>query len=122
MKKGELEAIKRRAERASPGPWCVGMQNGRRWIGEYSDRDGCIGRRGNYYGENRLDEAAAEFIAAARSDVPALVAEVEKLRGLLESVETQLAFIALKMPGGHSGIASERILKQLREALGSGLV
>lgn len=94
MSDHELAAIKVRAEAATPGPWDVEPDDGGAdWHGfatkasirtaGWSDGAGWC-----KYG---FDAADATFIAHARTDVPALLAEVERLRGaanwLLEQVE-----------------------------------
>lgn len=72
----DLAAIKARCAVATPGPWEADgtelfVYQSREWIGE------CC----------RLDDPRADrdttFIAHARTDVPALVAEVELLRAAL---------------------------------------
>ena len=60
----DLEAIKARCELATPGPW--------------EARDGYVWR-GDTSLAGTLRPADASFAAAARTDVPALVAEVERL-------------------------------------------
>lgn len=75
----QLAEICARAEAATPGPWCTDgaeIYTGTEylpwsslWIGETCRADDCHGSR---------DDAA--FIAAARTDVPALLAEIERLR------------------------------------------
>jgi len=73
MNAEQLNAIKERAAKATPGPW--------RSAGLYGVR-------------TQNDEALsiplrpedATFIAYAREDVPALVAEVERLRAELEDI------------------------------------
>lgn len=89
MTSEELAAIKARAEAATPGPW------------KRSDEES-----GDYYapgwsveapievGSMSLavsidDKPDAEFIAHARTDVPALVAAVEDLRWLLSVIGEQ---------------------------------
>ena len=94
----DLDAIRARAEAATPGPWEAGIQ----WV--YSD--GQI-----YADDNRVpdvlgmefadpdraeDEARrgqrnAEFIAAARTDVPTLLAEVKRLRAERDAAREALA-------------------------------
>lgn len=76
----DLEPIKARAETATPGPWkaegapwrvrAVYMQAGLRHTAWPALCD--CGAQPN--------EANAEFIAHAREDIPALIAEVERLR------------------------------------------
>ena len=73
----DLEAIKARAGAATPGPWATGQR-------------GEIYREGDRVTDPTLPDITVvpamvlvrpdmEFIAAAREDVPALVAEVERL-------------------------------------------
>lgn len=84
----QLEAIRKRAEKAFNGPWHLED----RWSGLTS----VVGRYP--FGDNDafsvgdcLRKQDAEFIAHSREDIPALLAEVERLR---EEVETQ-AFRAI---------------------------
>lgn len=82
MSEDELATIEARANAASPEPWAMAV-----------DDDGClcvrIGQSPGYtdvlyMGDLEVtlptDHANADFIAAARADVPALVAEVRRLR------------------------------------------
>jgi len=73
MNQEQLNAIKERVAKATPGPW------------EYDEEERGIWNKGgfNYLGTVTLSHNSAEFIAHAREDVPALVAEVEYLRGML---------------------------------------
>jgi hypothetical protein len=95
----DLEAIKERAAKATPGPWTHpgawdGQAPNRRLRVLLSQGPGIlatVGTRPNGEPmregrEQRLQaaHATAKFIAHAREDIPALVAEVERLRGLLE--------------------------------------
>src|SRR5690606_35361117 len=72
----EIEA---RARDATPGPWCeqalyVGLEHLRKGCDWYA----CDEHAGGVPGGRD-----AQFIAAARTDIPDLVAEVRRLRGLL---------------------------------------
>ncbi len=67
----DLEAIKARCEAATPGPWLEFMY----WV-EDKTRYAICGDVGS--DDNRV------FIALARTDIPALIAEVEHLRRGLE--------------------------------------
>jgi hypothetical protein len=80
----ELDAIEARANAASDGPWEA----------EFSDEESPvltgIGVKDGYHEICQTDYGVygpamkdAEFIAAARTDVPALVAEVRRLRDLM---------------------------------------
>lgn len=83
MNHEQLNAIKQRTEKATPGPWIVAPEKcGPEGQGVYeSDSFGCICEVGDPYprGNNRPQENM-EFIAHAREDVPTLVVEVERLR------------------------------------------
>ncbi|MGE6602619.1 hypothetical protein ACQKEY_12920 [Lysinibacillus fusiformis] len=77
MNQEQLNAIKERVAKATPGPW------------EYDEDERGIWNKGgfNYLGTVTLSHNSAEFIAHSREDVPALVAEVEKLLKLLDIEE-----------------------------------
>lgn len=85
----DLDAIAERAEQAISGPWHV----------EYFGDNGYPQRIANDAAiiaadthEGSYPAHTAEFIAHAREDVPALVAEVRRLRTLLpEPLETEWA-------------------------------
>lgn len=69
----DLPAIRARAEAATPGPW---VSDGSVW-GDISCRTGTLFH-------DIEDPADAEFVAMARTDIPALLAEVERLTRNLE--------------------------------------
>ena len=76
MPQEQLDAIQRRVESATEGPWS-------HWSG-FDQRDNCIksdSDEGMYTVAEAISEAGdAKFVARAREDVPALLAEVERLR------------------------------------------
>jgi len=74
MNQKQLNAIKERVTKATPGPW------------EYDEEDRGIWNKGalNYLGTVTLSHIDAEFITHARDDVPALVEEVERLREVVK--------------------------------------
>ena len=79
MTSEELAAIKALADAATPGPWV--WEEGE----EPDSMSGAVGGRiirtdMGYYGPEAADRA---FIAAGRTAVPALLAEVERLRALV---------------------------------------
>src|SRR5258706_4229720 len=85
----ELQAIKARAARATPGPWrihdrgtstTIEAQNGKKWIAQ-----ALLGT----YGIGNV-EANAAFLAHARDDIPTLVAEVERQRAEHAALAEQL--------------------------------
>lgn len=68
----DLDAIEARCNAASPGEWVVNPFDRRKWVtttAEYSDEE---------WANNR--DSDADFVANARQDIPALVAEVRRLR------------------------------------------
>ncbi|MEV7211476.1 hypothetical protein AB0O31_00065 [Kitasatospora cineracea] len=92
----ELDAMEGRIAGATPGPWAALLET-RRGIGGASciqvgpgvaEQDDemylsrFIGGR-EVLGPDRQSDADLDFIAAAREDMPRLVAEVRRLRGLL---------------------------------------
>ncbi len=73
MTDAELEAIRERIAGATPGPWRDGPS-----VGQAVSRV-IYDRRGYLFGQ--IDDGQnAKFIAHARSDIEALLAEVERLR------------------------------------------
>ena len=80
MSDAELQAIRERCEKATPGPWEVyddkkhPYQNG----GLVASDDCLWGG----YDNGMPDDDTIAFMAHARADVPALLAEVERLREL----------------------------------------
>lgn len=81
MNAEQLNAIKERAEKAIPGPWYHNRHN------EITTPNGA-----------RLSQTVtgidAEFIAHVREDIPALVAEVERLKDENSSLKRSLEYIA----------------------------
>lgn len=69
----QLAEIKAREQAATPGPWEYEC------FGRYEDHDECILKTETDECEISAKEDA-EFIAHARTDIPALVAEVEQLQ------------------------------------------
>lgn len=89
----DLDAIEARANAASEGPWRAAV------VAQYEDADGLQRGKGGIYPGTEPGPpplfltqswlaADATFIAAARTDVPALIAEVKRLRG-----QVDLAFL-----------------------------
>lgn len=80
----ELDEIEARVKAASPGPW---MKNGKTSAGWRID-DADPNRTGMVFFLTPTAivprDANADFIAAARDDVPLLVEEVRRLRKALE--------------------------------------
>lgn len=84
----ELAAIEARANAATPGPWKAinipfrSGDNTYSFWEVYHDRDG-VGDSGGWYAVgDDYTEITAQFVAATRTDIPALVAEVRRLRAI----------------------------------------
>lgn len=75
-----VERAKAALEGVTRGPWRVGK---RKWIGVVLTPHGCVWNPNRGEVNNPPD---GEFIAQARTLVPELVAEVERLRGTIERV------------------------------------
>lgn len=75
----DVEKIKKRCEAATPGPWR------RELIKVIAWKSHVICDLASTMGKYEPEEANAEFIAHAREDIPALLAEVARLRALQES-------------------------------------
>ena len=88
----DIDAIRARCNAATPGRW----QKANDHIVDVHGPDGgalicdCEDLGSYEYSLSERDaEANAEFIAAARSDVPALLAEVERLRARVAELEDE---------------------------------
>lgn len=79
MTKEQLDEIRARADAATPGPW---INDDDLSITGANGTDVCI-----WWDLVSADDA--EFIAAARTDVPALLAEIERLRAEVERVRAE---------------------------------
>lgn len=89
MNKQDLDAIREREAKATPGPW-ERWHKGMEFIGgtvEFNVGDNCI--MTNNGGPNRrgqrnicpvFQDDDAEFIAHARTDIPLLLAEIDRLQ------------------------------------------
>ena len=95
MTAADLDAIEQRAHAATEGPWEASAHDHAAGDVPILDRTGhylviCpdCGVRGGY------ERADAEFIAHARSDVPALLAEVRRLRAMEQRVREYARHLA----------------------------
>jgi hypothetical protein len=77
----EIEAIRKRAEAATPGPWVVGAVPDVVFV-ETNQSELILEKES----DKTQDYNTAEFIAHAREDVPKLVAEIERLRKLAHEI------------------------------------
>lgn len=84
MRKPNLNAIRRRVAAASPGPWRVGSQDPKHGDVLHAHELVISHQHGIVELEPHRNGAAdTAFIAHARQDIPALLAEVERLRSLI---------------------------------------
>lgn len=81
MRDEDLKRLRELAEAATPGPWTAGRSA--HHLGWNLYRDGGIDVSEPSAG---FDESDADFIAASREAVPALLDEVERLRGVPPNV------------------------------------
>lgn len=88
MTPADLDAIEKRAAAATPGPWreCGDILQGKSAIRISSKDLFC-----SYDTMSMQNADDARFIAAARSDVPALLAEVRRLQAELSDNKTFIA-------------------------------
>jgi len=75
----DLEAIRARAEAATPGTWKLLIRGNT--VKSYAIEGVCGGMK-------FIDNSDAEFIAHSREDIPALLAEVERLQGEIQRLTT----------------------------------
>ena len=85
LTKQDLETIRERAGKATPGPWCVAGSPRDFVVARHGGSERCSDNPVLWAEDDRLagNRADAEFAAGARVDVPLLVAEVHRLREIL---------------------------------------
>ncbi|GLC88674.1 hypothetical protein [Lysinibacillus piscis] len=95
MKQEQLDAIKERAVNATDGPWQVYEMEDGTQIGTVEHHPQLKSPMHvvtmSYWGEKPysrvwIDKDNAKFIAHAREDVPALIAELERLKSELQGI------------------------------------
>lgn len=84
MTRAQLEELKKLCAGATPGPWGSESYGGA--IGDVSEIY-AIATGDNGDCENAMTKETANFIAASRTAVPELIAEVERLRGIVAMSE-----------------------------------
>ena len=91
----DLDAIEARANAATPGPWAVYEKPDPWGYWAVQDADGKDvfddGSAGAEYGQT-CSIADRDFLVAARTDVPALIAEVRRLREAIHGMVGQCRF------------------------------
>ena len=100
----DLEAIRARCEGATDGPWFATTmpygQNAKLWHVYASDNESYTGAWLTGYGGPPLAESDADFIAHARSDVPALLSVVEIMTDALLETEVRSTGSDVRECGG----------------------
>jgi hypothetical protein len=118
MTDDEIAAMKAREERATHGPWNVHVAT---WGIVQHDRPLPIVYGNAHYGI--LADADAEFIAHAREDVPALLAEVEQLRTYIERLHAHRAAVIADHAVYSDGLEAENeALREIVRAVADGRV
>ena len=109
----DLDAIEQRANAASEGPWSQDSDDpGLVWGEQRSSGDGYWSLFASETGHDATAQPQdAEFIAHARTDVPALLAEVRRLRAMEQRVREYTRSIRY-VDGAHYAI-SDRIYEAL---------
>jgi hypothetical protein len=84
----DLRSIRERAERATPGPWCVAGSPRDFVIAKHGGSERCSDNPVVWADDDCLsgNKVDAEFIAHARADVPRLADEVDRLRQVVRRV------------------------------------
>ncbi|TRC81048.1 hypothetical protein FJV83_05505 [Mesorhizobium sp. WSM4307] len=83
----ELQEMEARAAMAQPGPWKSWIEGRDFLSGSNFIQIGAGAGRGKDIELSGATVADQDFIAAARQDIPRLVAEVRRLRGILDRQE-----------------------------------
>lgn len=98
MTEEQLKAIEERAKAATPGPWTPKRLRQNDW--HLRGPDGIV------FAEVE-DDADAAFIAHAREDIPALVEEVRRLRGVADRLRELQEEYGLADGNAHNRLLSE---------------
>lgn len=94
LTKEQLDAIKARVEKATAGPWNAYTMAGEYNVEVLGGKDIFISASNGFGHWIEVSKEDAEFTAHARQDVPALIAEVERLQMLYSDEEELMTYIA----------------------------
>jgi hypothetical protein len=83
LTRSELNEIKERCEKATQGPWKSMVEGRNHSSGSSFIMTGTENNRGEDIELSGATAADQDFIAQARQDVPKLLEEIERLRGLI---------------------------------------
>jgi hypothetical protein len=93
MNEEQLQAIKERANKATPGPWEEVAESGQWWItGPVLEYDFVMSTN-----TEDIKQEDVDFIAHAREDVPALITEIRSLRAKLDAYRAEQTEVARSM-------------------------
>ena len=123
MTDADLKAIQARADAATPGPWEYGPWGSRGMsAGDVHQRDRLLFRTAESEVGAEADDRNGAFVAHARADVPALLAEVRLLRGIVADQQKESGlFDAGFKTGWRSAMeTAERVVVHYGEADASG--
>lgn len=124
MTEDELTAIEQRANAATPGPWTTtNVYDGMAGVDDANGRLIVFFGPDSKTGEFYHDWPEAEFIAHARTDIPALIAEVRRLREIeaflrIDRDEAQRGYKKASARAGNAtsrAESAERHASRLRE-------
>ena len=111
-----LSSIRERVEKATPGPWTADLlpegHESIDWV--------IIGAGGNLSSDMNRDDAA--FIAHARSDIPALLDEVERLRACRDVLLEMVSDGPVRVAFAGNPIACDRLAAKIRAVLSPSLL
>jgi len=85
MDEDDLRQIEARVDAASPGPWTSWIEGRDHTAGSSFIETRSAEGRGDDIELLGASSADQDFIVAARSDIPALIAEVRRLRNLMDT-------------------------------------
>ena len=109
MTQQELDALKALADSATPGPWEEVATSGEWWITGPDIFQDAVMR----IDDAELSQVDAAFIAAARAAVPALIAEVERLRAAIRDADTLEELTHLAGPTDAENEAARKRIEQM---------
>src|SRR3990170_3096476 len=104
----ELDAIQERVDAATEGPWVSRSWDDEMFMGVWGvrSRDRVLLAVCNCHASPAPTDADTEFIAHSRTDIPALLAEVRRLR---EALAAAPPLVGVWNIGGHRTISEEAL-------------
>jgi len=117
MNKQDLDVIRQRCDKATPGPWeCWHKDMDFGGAVKFTIGDAMVIRKSNQRNIGPIfKKEDAEFIANARADISALLAEIDRLKAKLDAIEK----LCLKAPG--CGISAGKFAVEIAKIIDDGL-